>query len=115
MEHLYTLFHLWPFKDDKFSCAKASALVDFAYLSYHGELTIRRFMRDNKISTFKQFEDAIACVIEDITIISFSGLKYKHKKDVMENYTDTEQSDSYDGKIHTKFKEQFTQLYPERK
>ena len=108
-------FHLWPFKDDKFSHAKAAALIDFSYLSYCGELTVRRFMRDNKITTYAQFDDALTCRIADITIVSFSGLKYKHKKDVMENYTDTKQSDSYDGKIHAKFKEQFTQLYPDIK
>ena len=68
-------FHLWPFDDNKFSNAKASALIDFSYLSYHGELTIRRFMRDNKISTYKQFNDALACRIADITIVSFLLLK----------------------------------------
>jgi hypothetical protein len=112
-------FHLWPFEDDKFSYAKASALVDFAFLSYCGALTVRKFMRvrnpHNNVIVHKQFEDAIACVIEDITIISFSGLKYKHKKDVMENYSDSNLSESYNGKIHTKFKEKFTQIYPEIK
>ena len=78
-------FHLWPFKDDKFSHAKAAALIDFSYLSYCGELTVRRFMRDNKISTYAQFDDALTCRIADITIVSFSGLKYKHKKEIMEN------------------------------
>jgi len=108
-------FHLWPFKDDKFSHAKAAALIDFSYLSYCGELTVRRFMRDNKITTYAQFDDALTCRIADITIVSFSGLKYKHKKEIMENYSDSDLSDSYDGKIHTKFKEQFIQIYPDIK
>lgn len=108
-------FHLWPFKDDKFSHAKASALVDFSYLSYCGALTVRKFMRDNNIHTYKQFDEAIACRIDDITIVSFSGLKFKHKKEIIDNYTDTKQSSSYDGKIHTKFKTKFAEIFPDIK
>ena len=105
-------FHLWPFEDDKFSNAKASALVDFSYLSYCGELTVRKFMHDNSILTYKQFDEALACRIEDITIVSYSGLKFKHKKDIVNDYTDSTQSESYDGKIHAKFKTKFVEVFP---
>ena len=108
-------FHRWPFEDDKFSNAKASVLVDFAYLSYCGELTVRRFMRDNSILTYKQFDEALACRIDDITIVSFSGLKFKHKKEIIENFSETSQSNSYDGKIHTKFKLKFATIFPDIK
>lgn len=108
-------FHLWPFKDDKFSNAKAAVLVDFSFLSYCGTLTVRKFMGDNKITTYKQFDNAIACVIDDITIVSYSGLKFKHKKSIINDYTDPTQSETYNGKIHAKFLRKFSEIFPDIK